>query len=191
MAKKPKAAKPNANPDDIARCFVDYSSLRGDVARMTQKITATLGRYEKQGVDVKAIKHAYSESQKDPLEVAATERRNAEYVRLLGIISTEDDGQGSFGDGLAENMPSESVQIGIMRAKAQAEGYAVGLNGGKVESCRLTPGSEAYVTWREGFEDGHADRIMKNPDGDKVKKADTRRGRKKRDADISETVGHA
>ena len=53
------------------------------------------------------------------------------------------------------------------------------------------------MRWRDGWTDGHADRLAKNPDADKVKKAQPRkRGRKAADArqaddDIGVAAGHS
>jgi ribosome modulation factor len=182
MARKAKAeaAAMNVNPDDIAACFSDYSALRSDIARLQQKIAATLARYEKLGVDPRAIKHAYAQASKDPAEVAAEHRRNGDYLRLLDLITVEANGQTSFADGIAAGAPaklSAEAAEKVFLARVYNDGYNSGLAGGKIDACVHGPGSEAFVRWRDGWSDGHSDRLLKNLDADKVTAPAPRRRR--------------
>jgi ribosome modulation factor len=183
MARKPKqdSLKPNANPEDVSACFAEYSDLRGQAARIGQKISTMLGRYEKTGVDTKAIKHAYAAAQKDPNAVAAQERKNAEYLRMLDIIEIEPDGQASMLPGLTIVKPTGKAAEGLMVARAHTDGYNSGLHGAKVEACPTEkfggPGSEGFVAWRNGWQDGHDDRVARKPEDATVVKASTRRKR--------------
>lgn len=182
MAKKAKQTemKPNANPDEIAACFSEYSSMRADVARLGQKIAAMFGRYEKLGVDQKAIKNSYTAAQKDPNEAAAQHRKNTEYLAMLEIIDFSKEGQGSFAAGLDVKVakPGAKASAGLRAARAYTDGYNSGLAGGKIDACKFPVGSEEFVRWRDGWGDGHADRIAKNPDADKVTQSEPRkRGR--------------
>lgn len=180
MARKAKAetAKTNVNPDDVAACYTDYSGLRGDIARLQQRVAATLGRYEKQGVDPKSIKYAYAQASKDPAEVAATHRRNFEYLRMLDLISVDADGQGSFADGIAPPAiakPSAEASILVFLSRVRVDAYNSALAGGKIDACVHIAGTEAFDVWRRAFAEGHADRLLKNPDADKVTVATPRK----------------
>lgn len=173
----------NINPEAVAGCFSEYSSMMGDMARLGQRIAVMFTRYEKSdGVDSKSIKHAYGLSRKDPAVAAAQVRRNNEYARLLGIVSFDANGQGDFMAGLDTGEPpltlAPEAAARVQAARAHADGYNTGKAGGTMEHNTCEPGTEAHVRWIEGFHDGHADRIMKNPDADKAKQASTRRGRR-------------
>jgi len=203
MAKKAKAAetKQNANPDEIAACFSEYSSMRADVARLGQKIAAMFGRYEKLGVDQKAIKNSYTAAQKDPNEAAAQHRRNTEYLAMLEIVDFSKEGQGSFAAGLdvkvAKPGPGASKLVRIGRAKTDA--YNSALAGGKVDACPFNPGSEEFVAWRDSWQDGHDDRLARNPDADKVVQVEPRKRGRPRKGDqpvppastVEGVAGHA
>jgi ribosome modulation factor len=188
MAEKASAVEEqrrNVNPDDVAACFAEYTSLRGDVARVQQKIAATLGRYEKQGVDPKAIKHAYTQAQKDPAEAAAQHRRNTEYLAMLEIVSFDTSGQGSFAAGLEVKVakPGPAASAKLRNARIYNDSYNSGLAGGKIDACPHPPGSEDYVCWRDGWTDGHADRLARHPEKTDVTQAEPRkRGRRRQEA---------
>lgn len=177
---KQQELRPNVNPDDVAACYAEYAGLRGDQARLNQRIVATLGRYEKQGVDPKAIKHAYTVAQKDPREAEAQFRRNAEYLSMLEIVRFDESGQGDFTAGLtvsAVAKPSNDASEKVRAARAHADGYNSALHGAKLDSNPFdhAPGSEEFGAWRSGWEDGAADRLAKNPDATKVTQAEPRR----------------
>lgn len=180
---RPKKVVPtNINPEAIAGCYTEYSSMMGDVARLGQRIAAMFGRYEKSdGVDSKAIKSSYALSQKDP-EVAASQlRRNNEYARILGIVTFDANGQGDFIAGLdqptAPTLAPEAAAR-VQAARAHADGYNTGKAGGTLEHNTNAPGTQAHVQWIEGFHDGHADRLLKNPDAGNIKQASPRRARR-------------
>lgn len=183
MARKPKqqALRPNADPNVIAETFADYAEFRGEIARINQKIARLQGRSEAQGVDFKAIKHAYSESQKDPNVVAAQERKNAEYLRILDVIAVDKEtGQGSMMPGLTVVKPSGKSLDKFKTAVARADGYNAGLSGSKIDACptaKWPVGSEGYVAWRDGWQLGHDDRLAKKPENATVTKASTSRKR--------------
>lgn len=179
-----KVVRTNVNPEAIANCFTEYSSMVGDMARIGQRIAAMFGRYEKaDGVDSKAIKANYALSQKDPEVAAAQLRRNNEYARLLGIVSFDaNSGQGDFIAGLDASPPAPTLApeaaARVQAARAHADGYNTGRAGGTLEHNTHVPGSQAHVKWIEGYHDGHADRLLKNPDAANVKQASPSRSRR-------------
>jgi ribosome modulation factor len=174
----------NINPEAVAACYTEYSSMRGDVARLGQKIAAMFTRYEKSdGIDSKAIKSNYALSEKDPETAAAQLRRNNEYARILGIISFDSSGQGDFSAGLdvsPQPVPTlaPATAARVQAARAHADGYNTGKAGGTLEHNTNIIGTEAHVRWIEGYHDGHADRLLKNPDMANVKQASSRRARR-------------
>lgn len=181
MAKKPKdAVKPNANPDDVTHCFVEYSGLQGEMARVKQRIATMIKRYENMGVDGQAVKYAYSQSHKENPE--HEHRKRTEYMVLLGLISQDEDGQTNFSAALDVSKSSPEVANKLALARAHSDGYNSGRFGGKQDANPFKPGEETFVQWINGWHDGHDDRLAHNPDADKITEATPRkRGRKPKD----------
>lgn len=169
MAKKAKVAaaeevRPNADPDKISAAYVEYASMRRDQARLGQRIAAMLAREEKgNSVDPKALKAAYKAAQQDPRDALVEERRAAEYKRIIGVIEVEESGQTTLAGAFKLPKLSDVAQANLTRHRAHSDGYNTGFAGGEVSACRHAPGSEDYVHWRDGWQEGHADRIAKNP----------------------------
>jgi ribosome modulation factor len=158
----------NVNPDAIAACFQEYSSLMADSARIGQRIAKTLERFEKSdGVDRRAIKNSYKLAQKDPEVVARELARDKEYAQILDLITTDDGGQITLSDELIPAAPkklSPKARAGLAAARAHADGYNTGFHGGSLEHNRHEAGTEEHQQWVVGFHDGHAERIKLNPD---------------------------
>lgn len=167
---KPAEAAPagsNTDPDKVAACYAEYASLMTDQARVAQRMAAMFARYEKDGgVDKKAVKHAYSLASKDPAEATRQHARNSEYVAILGIITVEANGQSGVSEAFAPRVakPSTAAQAQLNAARAHADGYNTGLAGGEIGNCQHSPGSEEFVSWRDGWSDGNADRLARNPE---------------------------
>lgn len=168
MAKKSKAeaAKSNVSPDDEAACFTEYSDLRGESARIGQRIGSMLERYKKMGVDTKSIKANYALSQKeDATEILMAQ---VEQAKRLAIIEWDEDGQSSFDRGLEiGSMSPESARM-ISRGRAKAAGYKAGNTGTSTNANPHQPGTEEHVLWLEQFHAGHAQRVADGK-GDVVK----------------------
>lgn len=179
MAKRPSQPnlKPNASAEDKAAAFAEYSEKMGEMARIKQAISVSLGRYEKLGVDPKAVKFAYRMSGKE--DAAEQHRKNTEYLALFGIIEVDESGQANFVKALQIERPTGEAATKLAIARAYSDGYNSGRHGGKIDACRFKAGSEEFVSWRNGWEDGAADRLAKNPEADKVKVATGRRGGRK------------
>lgn len=178
MAERASAAAVAANvdPDVIATCYQEYAEMMSDRARANAKIAAMLARYEKQGVDKKGIKNAYSISSKDPAEAARQHAKNTEYLMLLGIITVDESGQGSFEKALVVKMPSPKSSARVRVARAHADGYNSGKAGGTIESRGgFAPGSEEFAAWSAGWADGRDDRVSIKPSDEKVTKAEPRK----------------
>lgn len=176
MAKKSKAeaAISNVSPDDEAACYSEYSDLRGESARIGQRIASTLERYKKLGVDTKSIKSNYALSQKeDATEILMAQVAQA---RRLEIIEWDDEGQGSFDKGLEIGTMSPAASAMIARGRAKAAGYKAGNTGMAMDANPHEPGTQEHVLWIEQFHAGQAQRAADGK-GDVVKA--TPRSRKK------------
>lgn len=173
MARRASAAedRTNASPDDIAACYAEYCSMRADQARLGQRVAAMLGRYEKLGVVAKTIKDSYSLASKDPNEARANLARLQDYTAILNIITVDETGQSEMSEEIAPRTPkpSQEMQERVELARVYSDGYNSGLAGGDIAgSEKFATGSEKFVRWRDGWDDGHADRLLRNPDADNV-----------------------
>ena len=170
MARKAKdaaaeAAKQNVDPNKIAECAAEYEELMGQRGRLDQKIGTMLRNYEKHdGVKAASIKRDYRRRNMTTDEVQAELAEDALYARVLGRIEWDAGGQSSFAGAFAEvPKPSGAAADGLARARAHSDGYNSGKHGAKIESCQFPNGSEEFIAWRDGWTDGNADRLMKNP----------------------------
>lgn len=182
---RPKKQKPdfsNVNPDAVAKYFTEYGGYMRDMARLSQRIATMLDRAEKtDGIDRKALKRAHKLSMQDPAVVAQERAREAEYLAILGIVEEDEDGQVGLSADFAppaKKKPTMEAQVLLDRARAQTDGYNTGLAGGDLNHNRHEPGTQLHQEWVIGFHDGHADRLMKNPDADKITVASDKRKRK-------------
>lgn len=182
-----KKVKPDISnmpdPTQVAYCFAEMQSIEVDRLRLRARGDATLKRYERShGVDPKTIQNMLREAKKDPGEIARQQRMDREYRRMLGHTRMQPDGQTSIAveSLMPADPPVASVdgQARVAAAMAAMDGYNTGLAGGTAEHNPHDPGAEQHVKWLEGFHDGHADRVLKNPDADKTTEASTRRTRR-------------
>ena len=202
MARKPKAGdnKPPVSADTKAECYAEYAELRGEQARVSAKVAAMFHRYESKGIDArekKAIQHAYAMASKDGAEVAAQHRANTKTLIAVGIIKLADvEWSAHATQAEMELEPSGDAADRLAATQAYWAGYNAARAGGGIEgSERFAPGTDEFVTWRDGWEAGCADRHEIKPETKKEKPADTRRSRKKLAApagdDIGQPVGSA
>lgn len=201
MAKRADETVTNADADTVAQCATEYEALMADQARVGQRIATMLGRYEKQGVDPKAIKHCYRLSKHNPNERARLRAVCDEYAEILGLVTVEPDGQGSFADGIAPKTApklSDTAAAKLAAARAYNDGFNTGLHGGDIAGReRYATGSLEFVQWGQGFDDGKAEYLERHPDGSgQPTQATTSRkrarGGSKADAAIDEAAaGHA
>jgi len=167
MPRKQRELRPNASANDEAGCYVEYEERMGNIAREKQAIAALFNRYEKLGVHTQAIKHAYIMSHKE--DAQELHRQRTATMARLGIIEWEADGQGSFLKGVTIEAPTGETAQKLALGRAKAAGYNDGLAGAKIASCPHAAGSEEFVIWRDGWTEGHEDRLAKDPDADKPK----------------------
>lgn len=188
MARKPKAEdtaapRKNVSATAITDCMAEYEEMMGRRARLDAQIGAMFMKYEKaEGVDRAQVKRSYRRRNMDPAEVRSEIEVDMHYTRVLGQIEWDaKSGQGSFIEAIAAiptPVVSKVADANLARARAHSDGYNSGKAGAKVGSCRFSVGSEQYVAWRDGWQDGTADREAVKPGASNVVKADARRERK-------------
>lgn len=183
---RPKKEKPDTtnlpDPNQVAACFAEIQSIDIDALRVRARREATLKRYERShGVDPDSVKRMVAEAKKDPGEVSRKIRLDREYRRMVGLTRMSKSGQVEMAMDVlvAEGpVPTPDSQARVAVAMAHMDGYNSALAGGNIENNPHDPGTEQHVKWIEGFRDGEADRLLKNPDAANVKEASTRRTRR-------------
>lgn len=150
-------ATPNTNTDDVAECYVEYVEHMGQIARVRQKIATMLARYENMGVHTKAVRACYRLANMDDAPDYVKEMLRTAAILKIIPAETESDGQMTFLPGLKVAAPSPASMGKVNRSKVFWDGYDDGLAGHSVETCKFNAGSEDFVTWRDGWEDGRRD----------------------------------
>lgn len=150
-------AIPNTGADDIAECYVEYTEMMGQIARVRQRIASMLQRFDGMGVNIKAVKACYRLANMDDAPDYVKEMLKAAAVLKIIPAEQESDGQMTFLPGLKVSPPSAVSQSKVNRSKVFWDGYDAGLAGHLVEVCKFQAGSEDFVTWRDGWEDGRRD----------------------------------
>lgn len=167
---KPKGNGPS--PAEKKEALAEYTLLKTEAARISQQIAAMLTRFEALGGDRKMLKLMHTLSMVEKSEARAYIQNAQTYAIDLDIIEVEPDGQvnfnGLFGGGARDpNLPlpktSEDMDAGarLKAAQAYSDGYKSGTSGGKLgdNPHAHDPGSEAFVQWRSGLEDGLGDKM--------------------------------
>lgn len=166
MARTKKAANGHADDetttntgaaDDLAECYVEYVEMMGQISRVRQKIAAMLQRYDGMGVNVKAIKACYRLANMDDAPDYVKELLKSAAILKIIPAEEESDGQMTFLPGLKVAPPSQAKQDKVNRSKVFWDGYDAGLAGHLIEVCTFQAGSEDFMTWRDGWDDGHRD----------------------------------
>ena len=149
--------KPNTPADDVAECYVEYTEMMGQIARVRQKIASMLQRFDGMGVNIKAVKACYRLANMDDAPDYVKEMLRAAAILNIIPAEQESDGQMTFLPGLKVAPPSAASQGKVNRSKVFWDGYDAGLAGHLIEVCKFQAGTEDFVTWRDGWDDGHRD----------------------------------
>ncbi|HUY05066.1 MAG TPA: hypothetical protein VMV33_17450 [Rhodocyclaceae bacterium] len=171
------AGASNVDADAEAQCLIEVMRFDSDMGRLRQAKGTMLKRFESMGVNIKGVQLAARLSKVD--DAQSQYRANTQTLLRLKILSVDDTGQGSFIKGLeVVKAASPKLEDDVSRARAHSDGYNSGRGGALVSSCKFNAGSAEFVAWRDGWEDGHKDRLARNPDAEKVVVASGRkRGR--------------
>jgi hypothetical protein len=164
----PKGNGPSAA--DKKEALAEYTLLKTESARISQQIAAMLTRYETMGGNRKTLKMMHTLSMLEKSEARAfVNAINADAIDL-DIIEVEPDGQanfnGLFGGTRDPNLPQtdldRSADARLAAAQAYSAGYKSGTNGARLGDNPFAhdPGSESFVQWRSGLEDGLRDAAL-------------------------------
>jgi hypothetical protein len=165
-----QAANNGPTNDQIAEALADYTTMETQAARVRQGIKTMLDNFEKLGGDKAELKALHKSMKLDPREAQAKLERRLRYHAGQGIVvSWTDTGQGTVIDQLGPEMqaPAKNTkgQRDLAAARAHSDGYNSGLRGSVPSDNPFSanPGSEEYVQWHDGRDDGQRDREAKNP----------------------------
>ena len=169
-----RPAKPKGNgpsPAEKKEALADYTILKTEVARVSQQIASLLARFEALGGDRKMLKLMHSLSMVEKSEARAYIQNAQAYAIDMDIIEVEPDGQanfnGLFGGARDPNLPlpktpeDMDASARLKAAQAYSDGYKAGNSGMKLGDNPFShdPGSESFVQWRNGLEDGLGDKV--------------------------------
>lgn len=179
MAKRASAdaAPSNIDPENIKLCQIEYEQLMGQQQRIAQKIKTMFAKFEDRGVDKKLVKANYARRNMTSDEIRQEAAQMWQYLQTVGLIKW-DNGQGDFGAALATAQPKFDIAPDkrLLVVRAHTDGYNSGLLGGDLAGRERFPlGSEEYVSYSDGWEDGHAERLERNPNADKETQASPRK----------------
>lgn len=153
---KLKALRENLSPDAVADCYADYSEDMRQIARIANRIKVRFAEFKKIGGDAKNIQAAYKlEGMDDPAGYLAGITKTA---AILRIIPTETEGSGQVNFLPAFELPGAESDARVAMSRARSDGYNSGKNGATIDSCPFNAGTEEFVSWRDQWEDGAADR---------------------------------
>jgi hypothetical protein len=166
----PKQASNGPTNDQITAALADYTSLDTQAARLRQSIKTLLDSFEKLGGDKAELKALHKSLKLDPREAVAKLERRIRYHAGQGItLSWLANGQGTVLDSLGPEVKAPDKQsaadLQLAAVRAHTDGYNSGLRGAVPSDNPFSaaPGSEQYVQWHDGRDDGQRDREAKNP----------------------------
>lgn len=164
------ADTPPAGPSQSRRSEVlaEYTRLTTEGQRVNQAKSTLLTAFTKEGGDTKALKSLHASLKLDPAEAAAKLTTLVQYHAGVNIkVKFGDDGQGSVLDDLGPEQPtppSDGDKL-LSVARAHSDGYNCGRSGATPSDNPFQHqiGSEEYVNWHNGRDEGQADRLKRRP----------------------------
>jgi len=150
--------------------LAEYTRLETEGARINQAKSTLLNGYEREGGSKKNLKRVHALMKLDPREAQAELEGLLRLSHGVGIVVRfQDDGQGTIMDYLdAETAPAKNTQgdRDLAAARAHSDGYNSGLTGAAPSDNPFShqPGSEEFVEWHNGRDEGQRDRMAKRPE---------------------------
>lgn len=157
----------------IAEVLAEYTQLDTQGRRVNQAKTTLLTNFDKEGGDKQALKALHRALSLDPAEASAKLSSLVHYQATQGItVRWQADGQGTLMDHLGEaaSKPTPAAaasaeQNALDIARAKSDGYNSGIHGAAPSDNphQHIVGSEVYVAWHNGRDEGQQDRLRRNP----------------------------
>jgi len=150
----------------VAAALANLTRLETEGRRINQAKATEFTNFEKIGGDKRALKLLHRNIMLDKREAESFMETLVRYHTGQGInVRFQDDGQGTVIDLLETPAKTLEGNRDLAAAKAHSDGYNSGLHGAVPSDnpFRHEPGSEAYVQWHNGRDEGQNDRLAKNP----------------------------
>ena len=167
---KVREAIPNGpTPEQEAETLAELFRLDTEGARIAQAKSTCLNRFEKWGGNKKQIKAVKVLLTLDKREASASLDALLRYARNAEIeISWEPSGQATLVDNLGPKQPAPPKNTkgtrDLAAARAHADGFNSGTRGAQPHDNPFAhkPGSEEYVAWHDGRDEGARGALEKN-----------------------------
>lgn len=151
--------------------LAEFTRLTTEGQRVNQHKSTLLTNFKKEGGDPRALKLLHGSLKLDPAEAVAQLERLVEYHQGAGIqLRWLETGQATIVDELGPEARKPAALRGsgdaqLAGARAHADGYNSGLHGAAPSDNPFShqPGSEEYVEWHNGRDDGQRDRDGAKP----------------------------
>lgn len=160
------SVRTNGGPSDsdIQEWLTEMTEIETAMARLRQKSSTLKKSVENAAGDWKGLKSAFASTKLSKAEATEKLEKVARYHRAIGIrIAWDSQGQSGLVDILADppqSAPSDTEQK-LAVARAHGGGYNDGRLGAPASSNPFNPGTEEYVAWLKGHDDGDLDRTLK------------------------------
>jgi len=165
---RPRIERPTngPTPDQQAETLAELIRLDTERAKLGQATATVLNRFEKWGGNKKQIKAVKALLMLDPREAQVNIETLLHYSANAGIeVRWQADGQSTLVDSLEPAKPQKTTTgtRDLAAAKAHSDGFNSGKAGAVPHDNPFTPGSEQYVSWHDGRDDGQRAREGKTP----------------------------
>ena len=159
-------------PQEKRAALDQYSEIKRSIASLSRQARTVLKDHEAQGGDGKMIMAMWKLESLTSGEAEAHVARYFEYARDIGIrVHFETSGQGALTDMLASPgaaAPSLDAEAALQAARAYSDGYNSGRNGAAPSDNPHHPGTEPYIKWHNGRDDGQREKEGKPVAGAKA-----------------------
>jgi hypothetical protein len=164
----PTEAQSNVTDETLLEALAELRPLRRAAQAASGKYSKGLAKWAKAGVDRKAVQAAMAARDLDHEEVKETQRQTIRLMALINMPLTEAD---LFGGAPIPTKIVEQVSLDDVFDV----GYLAGKGGRGLDDNPYNgePGSERFIRWRDGWQQGQLENAY--PAGD-PKKADATRG---------------
>lgn len=170
---RPRKDRAGTNGPDAnmrAETLAAYTTLKTSSQRIAGEVSALMARYKAAGGDVKALKFAHGLTKLDVREASAHLEKMVQHAGDIGVrVSWEEGGQGSLADVMEAPAANRQGTVlngahDLSKARAHSDGYNSGLNGSMPQDNPFSakPGSEEFVSWHDGRDEGQRDREVRN-----------------------------
>jgi hypothetical protein len=164
-AAPPKPNRPDAN--ETAERLAKLTRLKTEARRIAGDISALASEAKKAGGPAywKSLVRVHDLQKLDPDEARAELEMLVDVAAQVDIKITWMGDQAAFADVMDMAQPAKNTQgtRDLAAARAHADGFNSGKNGGVPHDNPFNPGTEEYVSWHDGRDEGQRSAEAKNP----------------------------